>query len=380
MTSAVDQSSSTLDRSSGGLARSPETPLWQAIKLVASREISVKLRDKTFLFSTLFFLLFTIGSFVVPTLLDGGPTKVAVTSTAAADTLTRAGHEVRQVPDDAAAERLLRDGDVEAAVVADGTSGVRVLAMDEPPTEMVDAMSSKPPVQLLNPDTIDPVVASLVPIAFGFVFFLTSITFGIQIAQSVTEEKQTRIVEILVATVRPRALLADKVVASSLLAMGQIVLLAVAALISMQLTDTGALLTLLGPAIGWFVPFFIVGFVMLAALWAVAGALVSRMEDLTSTATPVQMLVMLPFFAVAFLNKNETVLAVLSYVPFSAPMAMPIRLFLGHAQPWELPLSLAVLLATTVACVLLGARVYEGSLLRTSGKTKLAVAWAQRAS
>ena len=54
---------------------------------------------------------------------------------------------------------------------------------------------------LLDPDAVDPVVAFLVPFVFAFVFFITSQTFGVQIAQSVVEEKQTRIVEILVAAV-----------------------------------------------------------------------------------------------------------------------------------------------------------------------------------
>jgi ABC-2 type transport system permease protein len=73
------------------------------------------------------------------------------------------------------------------------------------------------------------------------------------------------------------------------------------------------------------------------------------------------------------------VLTVLSYIPFSAPTAMPIRMLLGEARPWEPFLALAVLVVTTAGFVLLGARVYEGSLLRTSGRTRLAVAWQQRA-
>ena len=147
----------------------------------------------------------------------------------------------------------------------------------------------------------------------------------------------------------------------------------------MQVAHAGSLLTLLGPAIGWFVPFFVIGFVMLAALWAVAGALVSRVEEIAASAAPLQMLVILPFFAVVFLGHNKSALTVLSYVPFSAPTAMPIRLFLGQAQPWEPLLSLLILLDTAVASVGLGARLYSSSLLRT-GRTKLAVAWRQRSA
>ncbi|MEV4754104.1 ABC transporter permease [Micromonospora sp. NPDC049559] len=369
---------------SSTLARTAETRLWPAARLVAGREMRVKLRDKTFLFGTVFYLVFTLGSIVVPTLLGGGPDSVAVATRtdagrAAADKLVDTGHEVRRVPDDAAAERLVRDGDVDAAVVGDGPDGVKVQAMREAPTDVVEALSVQPEVQLLDPDAIDPVLAALVPLAFALIFLLTTITFGVQIAQSITEEKQTRIVEILVAAVPVRALLVGKILANSLLALGQIVLTALVAVVGTQVAHATTLLTLIGPAIGWFVPFFVVGFVMLAALWAVAGALVSRIEDLASSAGPVQLLVMLPFFLVAFLSQNETALTVLSYVPFAAPTAMPVRLFLGQAQPWEPVLALVLLLATAVAFLLVGARLYEGSLLRTSGRTKLAVAWRHRA-
>ncbi|MGW3807726.1 ABC transporter permease [Micromonospora sp. NPDC005113] len=345
----------------------------QATRLVAEREIRVKLRDRTFLFGTLFFLLIAAAGTILPPLLSGGPESVAVTQEAAGP-LRDAGLEVRVVADDRAAEQAVRDGDVDAAVV----SGPKVLAMDEAPNDVVRALSSAPPVQLLDPDAVDPVVAFLVPFVFAFVFFLTSQTFGLQIAQSVTEEKQTRIVEILVAAVPVRALLAGKVIAGGILALGQIVLIAIVAVAGMQIGDSGDLLTLLAPAIGWFVPFFLLGFVLLAAMWAAAGALVNRQEDIAAASTPVQLAVMLPFFAVIFLNDNATAMRLLSYLPFSSPTAMPLRLFTGDAAVWEPFVSLAILLATAVAFVVAGARIYEGSLLRTNGRTSLRAAWRER--
>ncbi|MFF5180945.1 ABC transporter permease [Micromonospora sp. NPDC000316] len=345
----------------------------QATRLVAEREIRVKLRDRTFLFGTLFFLLIAAAGTILPPLFAGGPESVAVTQEAAGP-LRDAGLDVRVVADDRAAEQAVRDGDVDAAVVA----GPKVLAMDEAPTGVVQALSSSPPVQLLDPDAVDPVVAFLVPFIFAFVFFLTSQTFGLQIAQSVTEEKQTRIVEILVAAVPVRALLAGKVLAGSILALGQIVLIALVAVIGMQIGDNGGLLTLLAPAIGWFVPFFLLGFVLLAAMWAAAGALVNRQEDIAGVSTPVQLAVMLPFFAVIFLNDNTTAMRVLSYLPVSSPTAMPLRLFTGDAAGWEPIVSLAILLVAAGVFVVAGARIYEGSLLRTNGRTSLRAAWRER--
>jgi ABC-2 type transport system permease protein len=347
-----------------------------AARLVAAREIKVKLRDKTFLFSTVFFLFIAVMSAVVPVLLDGGPTKVAVTASApSAAALQAAGLEVRTVPTDAAAEQLVRDGDVEAAVV----SGPRVVALEEAPGDVVDALSTAPEVQLLEPSNVDPFLQFIVPFALAFIFFITSFTFGLLIAQSVTEEKQTRIVEILVASVPVRALLAGKVAAMTLLAFAQIALIALVSFIGMQFAGADAgVIGLVGPAIGWFLPFFVLGFVMLATLWAGVGALAARQEDVAGASTPLQMAVMLPFFAVIFLSDNAPVMKVLSYIPLSSPVAMPIRIFNGDTAAWEPFVALAILAATAVAFLAAGARIYEGSLLRTNGRTSFATAWRSR--
>jgi ABC-2 type transport system permease protein len=354
----------------------------EAIRLVAAREVRVKLRDRTFLFSTLFFLLFAAASTVLPALLAGGPSSVAVADRSAAATLSDAGLKVHTVADDQAAEQLVRAGDVDAAVVGGtggSSGGPRVLAMDDAPNDVVRALSKEPDVRLLDPDAVDPVARFLVPFAFAMVFFFTSLTFGLQIAQSVTEEKQTRVVEILVATVPVRVLLAGKVIAAGLLAMVQIALIALVTVTAAQFAPAGStVLPLLAPAIGWFIPFFVLGFVMLAALWAGVGALVNRQEDIAGASMPVQLLVMLPFFAIIFLNDNPTAMTVLSYLPVSAPTAMPIRLFLGEAAPWEPIVSLLILAASALATLAAGARVYEGSVLRTNGRTAIMAAWRNR--
>ncbi|GIF10413.1 ABC transporter permease [Actinoplanes teichomyceticus] len=344
---------------------------FEAAKLVAAREIRVKLRDKAFLYSTAVFLLIVLASIMLPSLINSGATKVAVTDSAAAGVLRATEMDVRVVTDPATAEQLLRDGEVDAAVLA----GPVVVGMDEAPDEVVQALSTEPQVRLLDPSDVEPVLQVLVPLAFAMLFFFTSFTFGMQIAQSVVEEKQTRIVEILVASVPVRALLAGKVIALTALAFAQVALLAVVAIVGMTVTDAApGLLNVVAPAIGWFLPFFVVGFVMLAALWAGVGALASRQEELASTSVPVQMLVLIPFFVVVSLPQGGSVLRVLSYVPFSSPLAMPIRLFNGDTAIWEPVVALLILAATAVALLAVGARIYAGSLLKTQVKTSFMAA------
>ncbi|MEJ3750664.1 ABC transporter permease [Actinomycetes bacterium KLBMP 9797] len=348
---------------------------FDAVRLVAAREIRVKLRDKAFLWGTAIFLLVAVGATVLPGIFAGGASSVATAAGPAATALADAGLDVRTVADDAAAERLVRDGDVDAAVVA----GPRVLAMDDAPSDVVNALSAQPPVELLDPSAVDETLAFLIPYAFAFVFFMTSLTFGLQIAQSVTEEKQTRVVEILVATIPVRVLLAGKVIGGAVLAFGQIALIAVVGTVGARLADApDSVLSTLGPAIGWFIPFFVLGFVMLAALWAAIGALANRQEDIAGASMPLQLAVMLPFVAVIILQDNPVAMTIMSYVPLSSPTAMPARLFAGDAAAWEPLLSLGILALTAVAMVFVGARIYEGSLLRTNGRTKMATAWRDR--
>ena len=152
----------------------------------------------------------------VPALLDGGPTKVAVDRVRAVRRRP-AGRRPRG-PHGADRRRRRAAGPRRRRRRRGGRPARAVVALEEAPGDVVDALSTAPPVQLLEPGDVDPFLQFIVPFALAFVFFITSFTFGLQIAQSVTEEKQTRIVEILVASVPVRALLAGKVAAMTLLA------------------------------------------------------------------------------------------------------------------------------------------------------------------
>lgn len=347
-----------------------------AAKLVAAREVRVKLRDKTFIFTGLILVLFAVAASVVPALLNGGPTTVATADKTVAATLAHnKDFRVLTVADDAAAEQKVRDGAAAAAVV----TGPDVLAMRETPKDLVQALSVSPHTRLLDPDAVNPALAFLVPYAIAFVFFFTNLLFGLQIAQSVTEEKQSRIVEILVASVPVRALLAGKVAAMTLLSFCQVTLLGIVALTGARLAgvDRG-LLHLLEPAVGWFLPFYAIGFVMLATLWAAVGALAGQQQDLQGTSLPVQLTVMTPFILVIALHGHVAAMTFMSYFPLSAPVAMPVRLFGGHVAWWEPLAGLLILAATAALMLLLGSRLYEGSLLRTNGRTSWATAWKSR--
>jgi len=345
--------------------------------LVAEREIMTKLRSKSFVISTLITLLAVLASVVIGSLISANPSLPTVAAVGSAVEVVESTEmfEVTAVETRAEAEELVRSEDVEAAIVpsdsAESATGLTVIGLEGTPSSVVGALSVAPEVEVLEPATQNPGLLYLVAFGFAFIFYMSALTFGLTIAQSVVEEKQTRIVEILMATLPVRVLLSGKILGNSLLAFGQIALIALLAGVGLLATGQNILLADIGPALVWFVVFFAFGFVLLAALFAASAALVSRQEDMGTVTTPIMMLIMIPFFMVIFFFENDFVLGIMSYVPFSAPIAMPIRVFLGTAEWWEPLASLAILLASTLVFTALGSRIYANGLLRMGAPVKL---------
>ncbi|MCS3843253.1 ABC transporter permease [Microbacterium sp. AK031] len=356
---------------STGTSLSPVQGVW----LVAERELSTKLRSKAYLISTGILLLMALAGVIWAGIASATPstTQIAATSTAASVLQGAEGYEITDVADRAEAEKLVADGTVEAAVIDDDSSptGTVIIADKEAPQSLLLMLSESPTVELLNPDAAGGGLRYILGIAFGLVFMMAAITFGSPIATSVVEEKQTRVIEILLSAIPARILLAGKVLGNTLLAISQILLLVVVGAIGLMVSGQTAVLQGIGGPIAWFAVFFFFGFILLAAMFAAAGSLVSRQEDVGATMTPVMYLTMIPYFLVIFFGDNPVVMTVLSYVPFSAPVGMPIRLFFNEAAWWEPLASLAIMLVACVIVVLIGAKIYENSLLKMGARVKL---------
>ncbi|MER7116804.1 ABC transporter permease [Saccharomonospora azurea] len=354
------------------------TSFLTATRLVAEREMKSFLQLKSFWIGLAVTVAALFAFSVLPSVFGGGQSSVAVVGTEVQAALDQLDVETVEAEDVAAAEELVRSEEVDAAVVPDTTgesaTGVRVVALSDPPAEIVAGLGTVPPVDLLETADVSSGERAAVVMVLAVLFLMFGMG-GVAIAQSTVTEKQTRVVEILVSTVPVRALLAGKIVGHTLLTIGQVLVVAIAGPIALRAGGHGDLLTAVLPALGWFVPFMILGFLLLAALWAVTGSLVSRQEDLGATMGLAMMLVMGPYFAVMFFSDNETVLTVLSFVPFSAAVAMPVRMFTGEAAVWEALASLGGLAVAAALVVMLGARLYSGALLQTRGKVALSAAW-----
>lgn len=213
-------------------------------------------------------------------------------------------------------------------------------------------------------------------IVTSVLLFMSLIGYGTAVAQGVVEEKSSRVVELLLATVRPIHLLTGKVLGLGAVGLVQLVILGAigvaGATASSLLTVPSAAASALVAAVIW----YLLGFFLYASVYAAAGSMVSRQEELQSLVTPIMFPLFIPFiFAVSVLpgDPRNTVGTVLSFIPFFSPTLMPARAALGVAPWWQVGIAIVLTLATTVGVVLVAARVYRNSVLRTGAR----VTWSE---
>ena len=377
--------------------------------IVARREIISKLTDRAFIFGTLGLIGILAVVFGVQAFLANKATEYAVvTSSSAAQqmaqqvkTVAEADYDkvtvtLTEAADDAAATAAVKDDD--ATWLHQGDGGWILTGKDEVDgdlrTSATDAIrdatlkanaaaagttvedlsrGSEVTTGVLDGDAERAVVAQIVGFALAMLFYLASFTFGLALANSVVEEKASRIVEIITTKISVRELLAGKVMGNLALAFAQMALFVGVGLIGLTFTPFDRFLPMISGAVGWFVVFFVVGFGLVACLWAVAGALASRTEDVQSTSTPLTMLTMAMFFAALLVE--GTAKTVLSFVPPFSSIIMPMRVLEGSAPWWQALLALAILVVTAAFIVRVAARLYQRSLLQTQGRLSIKQAW-----
>ncbi|MGO4600480.1 ABC transporter permease [Terrabacter sp. 2YAF2] len=379
--------------------------------IVAQREIVVRLTNRAFLVSTLITLLFIAG-FGAFSVWDSNRTTtytVAVTGADGRQLVERAAASARQADDKVSIESTpVSDEPAARALVDDGTAdswlhqtgpGWTLTSADDADLALRTAVEAalRDTVLERNAAAAGTTVQALeqgttlttarfdgragssgfvkgATFAFALLFFMAAMMFGQQIAASVVEEKQSRLVEILASAIPLRQLLAGKILGNSVIALGQVVLFAAVGLVAVSFTDASTLLPTLSTAVVWFVLFFAVGFFALACLYAVAGALASRTEDLQSTTAPMTMVLMVVY--VASFGLTGKALEVASFVPIASVVSMPGRLLTGDAAWWEPVLAILVMAAFSAGTIVVSERIYRRSLLQTRGR----VSWKQALS
>jgi ABC-2 type transport system permease protein len=387
---------------------------FDGIRLVARREVVEQLRGRSFLISTAITLLILCGIIVVPRLfgvgrpetfdvgvVGGASARVGQALAAQADA---AGVKVRlqQPAGLAAAETAVRDGKLDLAIV-DGRELVAKSNVDEQldllvqsasravraqerlaaagldQTEIQSTLAPSPlPVRSLEP--VDQTQRAKRAIATVSIFLLYGQLIGycFTVAMGVVEEKATRVVEVLLASVRPVQLLAGKVIGLGLVGLIQLIGIGLVGLTVAIAVDAISLPASALGTIGWVLVWFLLGYAFYSSLFAVAGAIVSRQEELQNTATPLNLL-MVGSFLVAFMgagsDPGSTLSTVSSFLPPVAPLVLPVRIAAGEVAAWQVAASVGIMLVSILAVVLLASRLYEGAVLRTGARVKLRDAW-----
>lgn len=212
----------------------------------------------------------------------------------------------------------------------------------------------------------------------GILLFLSLMTAGQLVAQGVVEEKSSRVVELLLSTLRPWQLMAGKVLGIGIVGLTQVALTVgagVATAFALGLLDTTSLD--LGSTATWALVWFVIGFASYALVLAALASLVSRQEDVGAVIGPVTALMVVPYIigiTITPWDPHNPLVVWLSYVPLCSPMIMPVRIAVGAVEPWEIALSVGLSVALIPVLVWLAGRIYANAVLRSGSRVSLKAA------
>ena len=218
----------------------------------------------------------------------------------------------------------------------------------------------------------------IVGVVFVVLIFITLVIYGMWVAAGVVAEKTSRVMELLISAASPAELVTGKVIGIGLAGFVQYVAILLPALATLLLQDRIAIALLgtssgLDVSLGVLTPalllaygsFWVLGFVLYALIYAAAGSLVSRAEDLQVLALPLSLIAIVGYIqaVMALTGGIGPLLRVASYVPFWSPFVMLTRLTIGRVEPWELALSFGLLIATIPIVAWIAVRVYSAGVL-----------------
>jgi ABC-2 type transport system permease protein len=390
--------------------RRPVTPL-NAIRLVAKRELNTRLRTRAFLVGTAVILVVAAGYFLLQATLlsNSGHSKIGLTgqATGISDQLKAAGQQVGKTIDTVSVKseedgkEQVKNGDL-YALLSGSASDLQVYTKSNLDAQIHSALDSVAQQQVLNAELLEahldgPQVLStasaarvsvtsitpadpdrdqrlIIGVIMVFLLYMSITTYGTLVAQGVVEEKSSRVVEILLSTVKPWHLMLGKVLGLGLTGLIQLVILAGAGL---GMATASGTLSVSGVAIStllWGLLWYILGFFLYATVFAAAGSLVSRQEDAQSVLTPVTMVLVIGFIVglnLMLQSPDSSATTVLSLIPLLSPVLMPGRIAAGLAPGWQIGLSIVLTIALIGVLTWLAGRIYRNAVLRTGSRVRL---------
>lgn len=219
----------------------------------------------------------------------------------------------------------------------------------------------------------------------GFVMYLSILMYGQVVLGAVIEEKETRIAEILFSSVRPFALMMGKLVGVSLVALTQLTIWGLAfsafALYGVNLLASRGL-SFSVPGIPfshyiYFVLFFLLGYFIYATIYALVGSMVTTAQEGGQLAMPIILILVVSFYLFFPVGRSpdSSFSFWVSMIPFSAPVAMLVRI-VTHTPPfWQIALSLLIGFSSVLVIMFIASRVYRVGMLMYGKRASLPEAW-----
>lgn len=384
---------------------------WRGARMVAGREITERVRTRTFWVTTAVVLVAALAAVVIPPLVgDGGPERSTVAVAGGPAALPRALQQAGAAQDRdievrrlgaARAEAAAAAGEVDAAVIGGATGSVRVVVEDDISDDLrgivAQAVAGARVADALARAGLPPaeVAATLAPprleveargaragvddgdLAVGFiaalVLYLALLFAGILVATGVAEEKTTRVSEVLLASLRPSELLLGKVAGIGLVSLAQLAAAAIPAVIAALALGAVDVPDAAVGTILWSLVWFVAGYALYGAAYGALGALVGRQQEVGQATAPLAMLLLAGYLGATLGvgDLDATWVRALSVLPPLAPMMMPMRIAGDAVSTGEVLAVLAVTLVAAVALIALGARVYRAGITRTGPRIRL---------
>ncbi|HXI82261.1 MAG TPA: ABC transporter permease [Verrucomicrobiae bacterium] len=369
---------------------------WRSVWLVARRELIERGRSRAFLLSLGLTMGIILAGIFLPSLIGGatGTNRLGIvgnpppTFYAQLGVISAASNvkiQTEQVPDEATGEGDLRSGSLDGLLVVPSDGGLPTFVVKERKNgslgQIVGAsLSSGPSLTFRELTPADPNrdTSFLFANVGVILLFISIFTFGTWVLTGVVEEKQSRVVEVVLSTVDARDLLMGKVLGIGLLGLVQLVLMVVVGLGAGVAAHRFTLPPATFGAVAQLFLWFGLGYALYSTALGVLGALASRMEEASNAASPVSFIAMGAYFfslIVALDDPSGTAARIATFIPPVAPMVVPLRTALGAIEPWEVVVSAALTVATIWVLFVVGGRVYSGVILRTGGRIGLREAW-----
>ena len=205
--------------------------------------------------------------------------------------------------------------------------------------------------------------------------FIIIISYASQIATEIANEKSSRVIEMIVSSIRPTQHLMAKVFAMIAVSVLQIVLITIGGLIAFYFSDTTELLDQFGleandqtlKIIIYCIIFVILGLILYLSVSAMLGSFINRMEDLQQGLMPVTFLSMIGYFiALGGISFADNIaVTITSYFPFFTPFVMPLRLLVNDTGHAPMIIGIVIMIITIIITLLLAGYIYKRSVLST---------------